>query len=231
MALGVSSAVLADAGLAQDASATGSRPTVAVMYFNNAALIRNADYQNLGGGIADVLITELQRNPRISVVERDNIRDLIEEQDLDTTGRVDKETAVRLGRILGVQHMIFGGFLIDGRGRMRLDVRAVNVETSKVEYVVSRSDHSDDVIRIIEDIAAEMNRGMRLPEIPQRKRPAEHGRGGQKQIRALMLYSNGLAEQDRGNLRQAAELFEAALVHYPGYEPAMRKLEQLRTSS
>lgn len=217
----------ARSALAQDSS--GPRPTVAVMHFNNAALIRNADFAHLGAGIADVLITELQGNPHITVVERDNVRRLIEEQDLDTTARVDKETAVRIGKILGVQHMLFGGFLVDGRGRMRLDVRAVNVETSKVEYVVSKSDHSDNVIDLIEDVAAEMNRGMRLPPHPARQRPAERGKRSD-QLRALQFYANGIMEQERGNTRKAAEHFRAALAQYPGYELARQRLAQLETS-
>src|SRR5512138_1296037 len=124
------------------AAATGQprspdqRPTVAVMpNFDNGSVLNHADYDALGKGIADVLITELSANSAIRVVERDRIQQLIDEQNLSTSGRVDKATAVQVGKLLGVHHMIFGGFIIDPKGQMRLDARAVNVETSEIEHV------------------------------------------------------------------------------------------------
>src|SRR5262249_1434001 len=48
-----------------------ARPTVAVLYFDNGAIGRAADYEPLRKGMADMLITELSRNQNLRVVERD----------------------------------------------------------------------------------------------------------------------------------------------------------------
>jgi curli biogenesis system outer membrane secretion channel CsgG len=137
---------------------------VAVMpSFDNGAIVNRADYEALGKGIADVLITELSANPSIRVVERDRVQQLIDEQNLSTSGRVDKSSAVRVGKLLGVHHMIFGGFIVDSKGQMRLDARAVNVETSEIEYVSTVSDNADDVLALIAKLAAQLNDGMKLP--------------------------------------------------------------------
>src|SRR5437868_12758808 len=115
--------------------ASDSRPTVAVLYFTNGALLSNADYAPLSKGMAEMMITELARNPGVRVVERDRLQQLLAEQNLGSGDRVDKETAVRLGKILGAHHLLMGSFVIDPKQNMRIDVRSVNTETSQIEYV------------------------------------------------------------------------------------------------
>ena len=83
-----------------DAQATPAdqRPTVAIMpYFTNGAVMNHAEYDALGKGISDVLITELATNPALRVIERDRVQQLLDEQNLGASGRVDKETAAKIG--------------------------------------------------------------------------------------------------------------------------------------
>src|SRR5687767_10354815 len=124
------SALAAAALWAAPAMAQGgadTRPTVAVMYFNNGALgARNAELEPLTKGIADMMITQLQPNSAIRVIERDQLQKLLEEQNLSSAGKVDQETAVRVGKLLGVHHMIFGGFMTSVNGKqLVLNARAV----------------------------------------------------------------------------------------------------------
>src|SRR5512143_1267556 len=73
-----------------------ARPTVAVLYFDNGAIGRAAEFEPLRKAMADVLITELSQNPNLRVVERDNLQALLDEQNLSGTKHIDKETAVRV---------------------------------------------------------------------------------------------------------------------------------------
>lgn len=225
----LSAAPLLAADRAGSQAAPSPRPTVAVMSINNASLVQHGDYEQIGRGLVDILITELQQNPSIDVVDREHIRRVMEEQDLDSTGRVSPETAVRIGRILGAQYMLFGGFVVDGRGRMRLDLRAVNVETTRIEYVVSKSRNASDMLELVEELAAEVNRSMRLPPLGARVRPAVGPQApDSSRFRAMVLYSRGVEEQDRGNTQQAVLLFEAALQRNPQHDRARLRLEQLK---
>ena len=228
--LAAAAATLLAAGPAGAQTPAAQRPTVAVMHINNAALVRHGDYEHLGRGITDVLISELQDNPAIDVVEREHVLRIMQEQDFDTTGRVAEETAVRLGKILGAQYMLFGGFIVDGRGRMRLDIRAVNVETTRVAYAISKTGKADDLLELIHDLAGEINRGMQLPPLVARPaRPATGPPAADSSRRlAMVLFSRGLFEQDRGNTQQAVVLYEAALARNPHHERARERLEQLK---
>src|ERR1700730_13883308 len=110
------------------AQTPNTRPTVAVMYFDNGAMGKqHEDFEPLTKGISDMLITEFAADSGIRVVERDQLQKLLDEQNIDPK-RVTQESAVHLGKLLGAHHMIFGGFIADQHGRMVLTSRAVNVE-------------------------------------------------------------------------------------------------------
>lgn len=200
---------------------TDGKPTVAVMYFNNGALSKHDEYQPLSKGIADVLITELAANDSIRVVERDQLQKLLEEQDLAASGRVDQATAVKVGKLLGAQHMIFGGFVIDMKGRMRLDARAVNVETSEIEYVSTVSDDADDVLSLVARLATQLNDGMKLPGPRGAAAPVKSsvsssgGGGGGGSLKSLILYARAVGAQDARDNQQAATLYQQFLDSSP----------------
>src|SRR5471032_2739669 len=70
----------AAAGVAFAASSVfaQSKPTVAIMYFNDGAIGKaHEELAPLSKGIADVLITEMADNPGIKVVERDQLQSIL----------------------------------------------------------------------------------------------------------------------------------------------------------
>jgi curli biogenesis system outer membrane secretion channel CsgG len=221
-------AALAVAGQVHAQDSTDTRPTVAVMYFTDGAIGKaHDDLAPLSGGISDMMITDLSANTKIRVVERDNLKKLMDEQNLSTGGRVDQETAVKVGKLLGVHHMIFGGFVTDGRGTMRLDARAVNVETSAIEHVETVQGKQDDLMSLIDQLAAKMNGGMNLPEMPKTVREASAAEAKRVPFETAMLYSRALAAKDAGNKDQAVELLQRSLKSFPDYAPAQRELAKI----
>jgi TolB-like protein len=232
---------------AQEAGAPDTRPTIAVLDFRNGAIGRAADYESLQQGIAELLITDLSRNERVRVLERANVDALLREQDLGRSDRLDAATAARIGRMLGVRHMITGGFVIAPNGDMRLVARAVDVETSRVSNPESVEGKADDVLRLIARLSDNLNERLELPPIPPapaggESRPASGpapaptpptrvaGAGAPKgsPFQAVLLYSRALAEEDRGNREGAVELYRKALDAFPGNESARARLARLQ---
>lgn len=228
LAAGAMVALAARVSIAQQRDSTDQRPTVAVMYFNDGAIGKaHDDLAPLSGGIADLLITELSMNQGIRVVERDNLKKLMDEQNLSTGGRVDQETAVKIGKLLGAHHMIFGGFVTDGRGTIRLDARAVNVETSAIEHVETVQGKQDDLMALIDQLARKLNSGMKLPDIPKTVREASAEEAKRVPFQTAMLYSRALAAKDAGKNDEAVELLQRSLASFPDYAPAQRELAKL----
>jgi curli biogenesis system outer membrane secretion channel CsgG len=224
-------AVAASPSVAQDTRDV--RPTVAVMYFTNGALVRNADYAPLSKGIATILITELAANSKIRVVEREQLQAVLEEQNLGTAGRVDNETAAKVGKILGARHMLMGGFVIDPSEQMRLDVRAVNVETSAVEYTESIRGKAADLLDLVSTIGERVNTGLKLPSLAAggasksssatpAKKPSREG------LRLAMLLGRASEEQDKKNVNGAIVLVNQALEIDPNDPSAKKMLASLQ---
>jgi TolB-like protein len=233
------------APLAPALAQNAGKPTVAILYFNNNAYGAGArDYDGLMKGVPDFLITEMATNQSIRVVERDQVQKLIDEQKLVTGGQVDQATAVRVGKLLGAQHMIFGGFIADPRGNFRIDARAVNVESGQIEYVERVQDKADNVMPLIERLAAKMNEGMHLPSTPMRTGDAGSAapvtgsatQAGTPTKTALpmkyaVMYGKALDLADKGDKAKAVELFGAVLTAFPDFAPARNAQNKLKPSA
>jgi curli biogenesis system outer membrane secretion channel CsgG len=98
---------------------------------------------DLGGLLSARVIETLKEKSSYDVVERERLSLVLEEQNLGTSELADESTRLRLGRLVGAQLMIFGGYQVIG-GQMRLDIRLVEVETGKIlkagEKTVSAGD-------------------------------------------------------------------------------------------
>jgi len=209
--------------------AQSARPTVAIMYFNNNVITKDArDYDGLSKGLPDFLITEMSANPGIRVVERDQVQKLIDEQKLVGAGQVDRESAVKVGKLLGAQHMIFGGFMADPKGNFRIDCRAVNVESGAIEYTDRVQDHADNVMGLIGQLAGRLNSGLKLGA-PTRTGDAGAATGGTRlPMRIAVLYGKALDMADKGDKAKAVELFGAVLREFPEYAPARSGLAKVK---
>lgn len=206
--------------------AADSRPTVAVLYFTNGALTDNASYAPLSKGMAEMLITELAQNTAVRVVERDRLQSVIEEQNLQNSDRVDKETAIKLGKTLGARHMLLGTFVVDQRKNMRIDVRAVNTETSAIEYTESVTGNADNLLQLVIQLGSKVNAGLKLPALktasistPAAKSP--------NQFKAIMAMSQALEAEDKKNKAQAVTLYKQAIALNPDFERAKVRLASI----
>jgi TolB-like protein len=213
----------------------GSKPTVAVLYFNNGAIgTANAELQPLSKGIADMLIGELAANPGIRVVERDQIQKVLEEQKLSTDGKVDNETAVKVGKLVGAHYMVTGGFVTDRSNRMRFTARVFKTETSEIVFPAAGGPTGvvngkvDDFMDLVVQLAQKINAGAKLPDIPTRVGEARKEAAKKVPYEAIALYSKGLAAKDAGNKAEAVTLFNKALSKFPAFEKAEAELKKLQ---
>lgn len=217
------------AGFAVSPLQAQAKPTVAVMYFTNGAIGNNAEYAPLSKGLAEMLITELSGNTNIRVVERDRLQAVLEEQNLGASNRVEKETAARVGKTLGAMHMLMGAFVIDPKGGMRMDVRAINTETSELVYATSVTGKADQMLSLLIDLGKQVNAGLKLPARPAggSNDGAQLGAKGPNQLRSMMLLSRALEESDKKNTTTAVALMRESIQANPDNSRAKSILASL----
>lgn len=64
--------------------------------------------QSVGDGMAEMLVTALVKSGKYTVIERQEIEKLMQEQSLGQTGVVTQESAAKVGQMLGVEMAVFG---------------------------------------------------------------------------------------------------------------------------
>jgi curli biogenesis system outer membrane secretion channel CsgG len=84
-----------------------TKPRLAVLEFKNKA---DNQWWYSGGAEAaqDVFVTELVKSGKYRVVEREQLAALMEEKNLTLSGDVDPATAVKIGKLLGVNYLLTG---------------------------------------------------------------------------------------------------------------------------
>ena len=143
-----------------------SKPVVAVLPFDNNSVGKDAaDYNGAGKGMAELMTNDLLSNPNVVVVERDRIQALLVEQNLTKEKTIDPATAIRLGKIIGAQYVIYGAFMSDGRGNFVLTGKTVNVETSVIANPTRVNAKGDDVLGMIAQLTAKLATDMKIPAL------------------------------------------------------------------
>jgi TolB-like protein len=209
--------------------APDARPGIAVMPFDNGGSYgqNKEDFDALEKGIAGMLISELAQNPAARLVEREDIQRLIDEQNLGSAGRVDPQTAAKIGKLVGARYVILGSF-IDFYGDFRVDVRLVNVETSEIVKVESDRAQRDHLYDIIRTVATHLMADANLP--PLAKPASDQHMSRQVPTEALTFYSRALLYQDRGERDKAVEMYQRAIAVFPDYTEASDGLKRLKNS-
>ncbi|MFH0801739.1 MAG: SUMF1/EgtB/PvdO family nonheme iron enzyme [bacterium] len=86
-----------------------ARPKIAVLPFEDGSLKKwwSGDFKP-GEGIADSFVTELVKSNAFTVIEREHLKKVLEEQGLGGIGILDTATAAKVGRVMGVRYLITG---------------------------------------------------------------------------------------------------------------------------
>lgn len=87
----------------------GVKKRLAVLRFENKVRtpLPDASWQ-IGDGLTEMLTSELFKTGRFIMVERAALADIVKEQELGQTGLIQKETATRVGELLGAQLLVAG---------------------------------------------------------------------------------------------------------------------------
>jgi len=219
----------APVGLGAQARGQDSRPGIAVFPFDNGGSYgQNKDnFDALQKGIAGLMISDLAANPAARVVEREELQKLLDEQNLGTAGRVDPQTAAKIGKLVGARYVVTGVF-IDFYGDFRLDARLINVETGEIVKVESDRMQRDHLFDLIRTVAAKLMKDANLPALP--RQASDQRLGRQVPTEALTYYSRALLYHDRGQKDKAVEMYQKALQVFPDFAEASDGLKREKTS-
>lgn len=200
------------------------RNTVAVPYFfNNTG---KKDLDPLQKGFALMLTTDLSKVKRFQVLERVRLQALVEELGLGVSGLIEKDTAPRVGRLLGV-HWMVGGIINKGRGeRIQIQSNPLDVTTQNILGQPMTEGFLSDLFRMEKDLLFQIVRLLKIELTPEQEE--ELRKPFSTNLDALMALSRGIESSDRGDYKKAADYYEKALSLDSNILVAREALQQLR---
>jgi TolB-like protein len=146
-----------------------NRPVVVVFTFTNSSIgPSKADFDGIATGVQDLLITDLASNAKVRVVDRTHINDILAEQKLGKDGAIDPATAARVGKILGAQYAITGGFMSDAKGKAVMTSRTIDIETTQIINPQRIDGDRDNVLGMIAQLSTKVGGANLTPKAGRR---------------------------------------------------------------
>jgi TolB-like protein len=210
-------------------------PTVAVLYFDYDG--KDPQIGLLRKGLAQMLISDLSVLEGIRIVERDRLEDILKELKLGQSGKIDKASAAKVGKLLGARYMVLGGYF-DVMNTLRADARVVEVETGKVVQSVGATGKPDDFLTVEQQLATGLSGVLSkkltaaapaptapgptaAPKKPRPKPPAK------LMMKTAIAYSAALGHVDAGDKEKAKEALAAVVKEQPDFQLAAVDLDKL----
>ena len=190
-----------------------TRPGVAVLPFDVTQLPPSSDLagSGLNFGLQHILLSELNANPALRIIERRVLNEIMQEFGLHGSANIDQRTQAELGRLVFARYMV-GTSYFDDRGDVRLDVRVINVETSEI-ILTARVSGRESLFDLIGTLAEEVTNGVDLPPLPNAVREARSSDTMPQE--AIRLLSLAVREHEAGETDQAIEYLTLGIDRYP----------------
>jgi TolB-like protein len=197
--------------------------TIAIMEFDNFSTGKYKEsLGDLSKGLADFFEYDFSKFSGVKIVERDKLDYLLREAKLSQEGKIDPATAVRIGKMLGAQMMVFGSITqLDGKNA-RMVVRVVNVETSEIVTTADREGKPNFVEmekELVKDIAGKLDLAL------SKEAGAAIDESATPDMDAARLYSLGLKYMDEYQYEKAYDYFKKAYEKDNSFVEAKKKME------
>ena len=149
-----------------------------------------------------MLISDIESNvspKRLQLVERAQIQKVLKEQSFQTSGKVNPNTAVKAGKILGVSYLLIGDIYILN-DQLIINARLIN--TTSGDIVFSKKQEGKTLnwlllkTNIAKDLAISLSQPFIEPTIPDKEIP----------VATITTFGNALAAKDTGNVQMAETL-------------------------
>lgn len=116
--------------------------------------------EDLGSQLADVLTALLAAENGLRLVERSELAEVMEEQELSLTGMVDTDDAVEVGRLIGAQILVTGRAFPLGK-KTYITTKIIGVETSLVDGLLVKGEAGGDIEPLLLRLAEKLGEQLR----------------------------------------------------------------------
>lgn len=194
--------------------------TVAVLEFEDHGIGRTAATQGLGRTLADRISEQLVGRPDLRLIDRESLQKILEELSLASLDIAERESQLRLGKLLGAQYLIMGGYT-SLAGGLRIDGRIVEVERGIAEGSALEG-------RAADRATLEKNFSKQMADLMISKVGTTHASPTPESPKSGHdFFLQGLALEQSNKNRKALEMYQKALAIDPRHQEARERMENL----
>ena len=213
------------------ADAPAPLPAVVVWDFDNQtaaglSTIPRERTEWLRRALSEHLAGALLQRPGVAVVERLKLNSVLAEQKLAASALAGDDSRLRLGRIVGAQRMVFGGFFVVGE-EVQLHLRLVDTATGRVLLADEANLPFDAVMSQLGPLEQRLARslGAGAPGATGAAGAAGGARPADDWPAELWQdHDRALALADAGQFEPALDALKALLQRRPDFTPAERQV-------
>ncbi len=199
--------------------------TLAVLDFENNSLFDAEQYDNLSKGLAEMMITELSKVNSIQLVERRDLKSVLDEIKLAQSGVLDESKTAQVGKLLGAQNLVFGGFMVTMNNQIRIDCRIVEVETGLTKQAAEITGKTKKLFPLIQELSVKVLNNLEIKLSKEEKKALK--KSNNIKMDAILLFSEGLDYEDQNDFKNARKCYEKALKIEPKFERAKLRIIDL----
>ncbi|MEP6473855.1 MAG: CsgG/HfaB family protein [Gemmatimonadota bacterium] len=191
--------------------------TIAVFPFRY--LGTNPDFKPLESGLTYLVVTDLSKVNRLTLLERARVQNLVDEMKLTESGKTDPASGARSGRMLRAASVV-QGTLQNGSSADRLKLDASVVATTS-STVVANGSANDDLKKLFDmekQVVFQLLRKMNIQLTPAEQRAISERPTAD--LQAFLAFSNGLEAEDRGDFKAAGDAYGRAAARDPNFRAA-----------
>lgn len=200
--------------------------TVAVLPLERGA--GGERYEGLGRALAGMVTSDLAAAPGITLVERTQLDAVLAEIDLGKGAFIDPNTAAKLGKGVGAEFIVLGGYSVVGE-QFLLDARLVSVATGTVVRAADAHGTVATFTAVEKDLVTALLSGLEV-SLAEDARKRLLAAVPTKSFDAFAAYSVGMERQAAGKVDEARTAFGQALLTDPNFAAAKDALGGLRMS-
>lgn len=215
------------AGSATLLAAQDDRPGVGVFRFENGSpTMGDSDYTPFTVGLQQLFISRLVQNSELRLIDRNRLREVLDEISLGQTDRVDPRTALEVGRVVNAKYLVQGTFVIVGEMAV-LTAITTNVETTEQIAAVDVTGDAGEILGLVVELAGKVTDEADLPALPEFRESMEAEPDRAIPEEAVRRYSHALIEQDLGRVVEARALLLTLTEEHPEWQDARDALDGL----
>lgn len=184
---------------------------IAVLDFENVS--GNARYTGLGKAMSSMLITDIEANTakqKVQFIERGQIQKILKEQNFQSTKAVDKSSAVKTGKILGVKYLLIGDIFVLN-DQLVINARLTNAETGEITFSKKQEGKLSEWLKIKTNIAIQLSKSLSLPFKTPSMNDKEVGEA------TIIKFGEAIQAKDNGDFKQAGEIIASIQTNNPEF--------------